>query len=514
MFKKDDYIVLLKGKDDANYPINFVYKQREPYHYIQTYIDCLGDKNNGWAYYSFKKENSAGEWRFATLEEIVTYEQLGEPYNVTSGATLKRKFREGELIQYKSQGLTWDDASTNGKEARISHYTGIYDATYGYEFRDENETIMYECDVDVQAPILAKAIAEYPLGTEFNNGNIFNGISDNDMVSGTPFWHQKITIAVEVSNSKSKGTKYVIIYNDKGWADIIPKAKPVITKEDLLKHAIEQYPLGTNFDQPNATEYYELANVITDAQFQWTSEDQIVVRKTSKVSSALVYDRGVWGRVISKPAIAEPAKLTRLDLIDEAKRRGFGPLVKFIDLVHGEEFIASSTPFENAKKSPESHPSTMYLNVIHNTRGNKSARIYKNGVWASIALKVDDVFGFTPETPLDKWLRETKELKLDFDMLCSRLESTPQTPFEEVYQKLPGEFLVDKVDYLESLWGRTSADAGADYHNNMIDHWSPPVDKTFDKHMAAKRHKETLLNINHQDPLILKPKKRIKLTIV
>jgi hypothetical protein len=94
MFKKDDYIVLLKYEVELgiyNYRINYCYKQRLNNDYISTYLDSNGNTGNGWSTYNFKEGRDL--WRYATKQEAAEYERLGKPYDVT---TLKPQFEEGK----------------------------------------------------------------------------------------------------------------------------------------------------------------------------------------------------------------------------------------------------------------------------------------------------------------------------------------------------------------------------------------------------------------------------------
>ncbi len=83
MFKKDDYIVLLKSKygdGDNCFPTNFCYKQKAKDDYIRVYKDAEGDPN-AWAYHVFNKSDG-NDWRYATLLERIKYDELRKPFNV------------------------------------------------------------------------------------------------------------------------------------------------------------------------------------------------------------------------------------------------------------------------------------------------------------------------------------------------------------------------------------------------------------------------------------------------
>ena len=79
MFKKDSHIVYLGDSSDS-FIENYCFKQRENYDYLRPYLDCKGNVDNGWGKMRYRRTN----WRYATQDEIFAYEQLGEPYDVTT----------------------------------------------------------------------------------------------------------------------------------------------------------------------------------------------------------------------------------------------------------------------------------------------------------------------------------------------------------------------------------------------------------------------------------------------
>lgn len=82
MFKRGDYIVQLYTDDGSGqFAQNYIYKQKEYYSYLLPELDLKGSTTNGWSAISF---NSAGTWRFATPKEIIHYELIGRPYDVTT----------------------------------------------------------------------------------------------------------------------------------------------------------------------------------------------------------------------------------------------------------------------------------------------------------------------------------------------------------------------------------------------------------------------------------------------
>lgn len=82
MFQQGDYIVLLKKSDNKYFTQNYIYLQCQNYYKMYTNTDSVGERTNGGA--EFKDKD---DWRYATSEEIVEYERLGKPFDVT---TLKK----------------------------------------------------------------------------------------------------------------------------------------------------------------------------------------------------------------------------------------------------------------------------------------------------------------------------------------------------------------------------------------------------------------------------------------
>jgi hypothetical protein len=103
MFKKGDYIVLLKSEEnrydnDEAFPVNYCYKQRENSLFIEPELDLKGSKTNGWVIHPFNKSKD-NDWRYATPKEKAHYDLIGKPFNVNSLV-----LPEG----YPNWGWNWD----------------------------------------------------------------------------------------------------------------------------------------------------------------------------------------------------------------------------------------------------------------------------------------------------------------------------------------------------------------------------------------------------------------------
>jgi len=87
MFRKGDYIVTLKVKNDYGYNCardNYCFKIRINHKGIYPEIDLLGNTLNGHDVMSFDKKGLLTDWRYATSEEIAEYDRLGKPFDVTT----------------------------------------------------------------------------------------------------------------------------------------------------------------------------------------------------------------------------------------------------------------------------------------------------------------------------------------------------------------------------------------------------------------------------------------------
>lgn len=92
MFKKGDYIVTLKVIDwssDNCAKDNYCFKQRIDAKSMNPEIDLSGSEDNWHSVMSFNKKGRLLDWRYATLEEIVEYDRLGKPYDVSTLKTEK-----------------------------------------------------------------------------------------------------------------------------------------------------------------------------------------------------------------------------------------------------------------------------------------------------------------------------------------------------------------------------------------------------------------------------------------
>lgn len=97
MFKENDYIVCLEGdftmnngKDISSIARkNYCVKQQQVSHklYIYDGIDDSVSKTNG--NFTFDKDDKLHDWRYATEAEILHYNTIGKPYDVTTLQPIK-----------------------------------------------------------------------------------------------------------------------------------------------------------------------------------------------------------------------------------------------------------------------------------------------------------------------------------------------------------------------------------------------------------------------------------------
>lgn len=86
MFKKNDYIVTLKHSitNTECAKENYCFKQRMNEDYICPIIDLSGYSSNSNSLLTFDKEECLLDWRYATEREIIEYNRIGKPYDVTT----------------------------------------------------------------------------------------------------------------------------------------------------------------------------------------------------------------------------------------------------------------------------------------------------------------------------------------------------------------------------------------------------------------------------------------------
>ena len=79
MFKEGDYIVLqFVTNAYLQFSENRVYKQRENLIYLRPYLDDCGSDINGWELIDYESKY----WRYADIEEIKKYDELGKPFDI------------------------------------------------------------------------------------------------------------------------------------------------------------------------------------------------------------------------------------------------------------------------------------------------------------------------------------------------------------------------------------------------------------------------------------------------
>lgn len=103
MFKKDDYIVVLRdqSKDSSYIKFNYCFKQGKDSKGFFVEKDLEGGITNCGLNITFNKKDT---WRYATKEEIAEYDRLGKPFDVT---TLNTKKYDYEVVHCTTQ-KEWD----------------------------------------------------------------------------------------------------------------------------------------------------------------------------------------------------------------------------------------------------------------------------------------------------------------------------------------------------------------------------------------------------------------------
>jgi len=130
MFKKGDYIVVLKDMAVHNCWQNFILKQYVNNGSILPELipNVRNNYNCGFSYSNFKEKDDA--WRYATPEEIEEYERLGEPFDVTTFTPFKLPDNWHILVtdENAEDVLTWrfqDSYNHSDKITFKNHLVGI-----------------------------------------------------------------------------------------------------------------------------------------------------------------------------------------------------------------------------------------------------------------------------------------------------------------------------------------------------------------------------------------------------
>jgi hypothetical protein len=135
MFRAGDYIVLLDGpKKDPDFKLFYCYKQRENSICISPEIDCRGSKTNGWGLHAFDKSEN-NDWRYATPEEIVEYDRVGKPFDVTTLENkITNKFIVGNWYKYSDNNyIKISNVEPENGYNRLHFEERIYEGKHRYE---------------------------------------------------------------------------------------------------------------------------------------------------------------------------------------------------------------------------------------------------------------------------------------------------------------------------------------------------------------------------------------------
>jgi hypothetical protein len=138
--------------------------------------------------------------------------------------------------------------------------------------------------------LLAYAKEHYPIGTEFNNTNLYpNQTICNSVVSENT--HEWCGSIIDVSTNFSRQT----LYKDGKWAEIKSVA---MTEKELLEEAKRKYPIGTIFSNSNLGCGCDGIKVTGEGFYKDKWAD-IVIDNLSNASQGryTVYKDGEWAKV-------------------------------------------------------------------------------------------------------------------------------------------------------------------------------------------------------------------------
>lgn len=464
MFLQGDYIVLLKGPTCADFALQYIYKQRLDQDHLHPELDLKRSGTNAWIRYTFNKkmhpmlkdQYADIDWRYATPEEITEYNRLGKPYDVT----------------------LWKESPTADK-------------------------------------LIAQAEKRFPKGCLVDVSNLFPSTKGSFKIKGLPSWSNyghPAMIKVHV-----EGGGDITVYCNQKWANIVALPESVSESTsgvkyagdyksmmDVLKEAYQRYPPGTIFTNlPGTLRYIRKPGEVFKI-------DQTSIRLVGSLIP--VYLNGQWAPIICQASADHD--IDKSDIQKEAEKHGFVSGVKFIDMVKGQTYTIARDPWKHYKQRTGG---TLYIAVDpHPNTANQTARIYDGAKWAQI---VDNT------AKLDT-------AGLPVRAIAHTLQSgEPSNPHYQSKMQLGGGLAINKAypimntldvesvkRSLEQLKQHTiSADrqkmnvidhvglAGLKNTSNkvIIDSFTPPtVKKPVSK---LDQHKQTLKNIEPQQPLVRKP---------
>jgi hypothetical protein len=230
------------------------------------------------------------------VEEKVEYE-VGKWYKAVD----KNFF--GKFLQFKSNWFWTTERSMDGeKDYSKSKFSFVVNEGYTWipatieelrNFLPKGHPDIQELESNTMSDeeLLAYAREHYPVGTEFNNGNLFPSqtITNTIVAKDNHRWSGSI---IEVSTRNALNT----LYRDGQWAKIVKPA--VMTEKQLIEEARTRYPVGTIFSNSNLGCGCDGIKV-TGEGFYKDGWGKIVIYNLSNASNGryTVYKDGKWAKV-------------------------------------------------------------------------------------------------------------------------------------------------------------------------------------------------------------------------
>lgn len=488
MFKKDEYIVVIKGDGGlGNHKSNHVYKQRMECAYIRPYLDSSGSRDNGNTAITYLDTRT---WRMATSNEAMEYEKRGHPYDVKELEKPKAMFKNGDVVVCKegynsSSSADTDEKGGFGYQPNLcfkinyidvykpegesvlwsidSHAGGFHERCVRVATQEEKEFYekkggnYYITDIPKQEEkfvndeeLLEYANKNYCIGTFFRSTivesdkervrevKLYPGYKD---INYTIHRNEK-DVYVYASNgmcTTSVDGKEVCsnpyIYKNGVWCEIVPNPNK---EEDLLEEAKERYPKGTSFYNAKSK---DVQTTLSDAYY-FSTDDKNKMAITS--GYGWVYYDGNWAEIIS------PVFQGSEFILKQAKEC-YPKGTKFVDLVNNIEFVVKEEEY-----TFQSQGSTLYVSVEPSPHSfNKTARICnvnKGGLnnWARIISSGNNLDPWWRGLNVEQWCDRVKALNLSETELVNYVWT--QNSANEVYEKLPGKDRFEKAKLLYNKW--------------------------------------------------------------
>ena len=343
MFKKDEYIVLLGTTEDAidQYSSGYVYKQREDNLYLRTYVDDNLSINNGWDSYCFNKKKNF-DWRYATEEEIIAYENAGKPININEIIKQKEKMRE-TIINVLEK--TYNSSVLRKRSVPLfMSNPGMGKSTIIKEFAESKGVNMKKLTLSQRMPNEVSAMVMPNTKThklDVYDSHELNELQDGDILFIDEVFNGTLKQTLDAflniledrilpSGKKLANIMIVAASNPQGLINITPQIKERFIRYDLKFNDVEfQEYLKDKYGMPENISKH-LCLLINKEKFEHDKWNYITPRSVEKAINQIGNDLESPYSEILLPFLSQEIN-SPMDIVSLNIKEGES--VKFIDLL-------------------------------------------------------------------------------------------------------------------------------------------------------------------------------------